>query len=167
MKRGQARWSRAAAAFAALCMGLAVSGCGGAPRALGGMWSSSPAACAAGLGVTFKSDAVRARFDQDGFVLLAQPRYQVRQTPWGAVFSITYALPDARTGRDSGGDWGVGVIELKWSRQDARLAPYRRRYLDLRTGAANVPLRPDAVDRALALTRCPKRPVPDELALAD
>ena len=132
-----------------------LAACGGPPKVLAGLWSASPEACAAGLGVTFRADAVRARYDRDAFILFAQPRYSTVQTPSGAIVRINYALPGADEAL------GRGEIELAWSRNDARLLPLRRRFVDLLTGSTTVPLQADAVDRALALKRCPKNPKPE------
>jgi hypothetical protein len=118
------------------------------------LWSTGPAACAAGLGVTFRGDSVRARFEDDEFVLMAAPRYAVARTADGAIIRIEYQLPTEPGGVS--GDLGRGVIEIE--RTDAgRLVPLRRRFVDLRTGSARLPLKAGALEHALTLAKCPRR----------
>jgi hypothetical protein len=123
------------------------------PKELSGLWSTGPAACAAGLGVTFRRDGVWAHYAKDEFVLMAAPRYTVTPTPDGALVRIDYKLPGAPGGVAA--DLGRGVIELERSRMD-RLRPVRSRFVDLRTGAATLPLHAGPMEQAMQLARCPK-----------
>jgi len=105
------------------------------------------------LGVTFRGDSVRARFAEDEFELLASPRYSIEHTPTAALVSIEYSLPTAPGGVS--GALGRGVIDLERT-PEGRLTPLRRRFVDLRTGSVRTPLHPGTLEKALALSRCPK-----------
>jgi hypothetical protein len=95
---------------------------------------------------------VRARFADDDFVMLAEPRYSVRKSPTATLVKIDYALPGA-----SSGALGRGVIELERT-PDGRLSALGGRFVDLRTGSTRVPLKPGPLERAFSLGRCaPKK----------
>lgn len=146
--------------LACVVLATLLSGCGGGPpKELNGLWSIGPAACAAGLGVTFKGDAVWARYEKDEFLLMDAPRYVVTPTAGGSLVRIDYKLPSAPGGVS--GALGRGVIEIELATASGRLTPLRSRYVDLRTGSARVPLRAGGLERALSLAHCPKHPHAD------
>ncbi len=149
---GSKKWPPFAAALA-LCV---ASGCGEntAPVELEGLWSRSLAACSAGLGVTFRSDAVRARFGGETFVLLANPRYEVRSHVRGVRIRIDYQLPATPGGVNPA--LGRGVVELERSRT-GRLKPVSRWFTDSQTGSVRAALGDDPLDDALDLGLCPRR----------
>jgi hypothetical protein len=120
---------------------------------LSGLWSRSLEACKAGLGVTFRDDAVRARFGGDLFVLLADPRYQVNEAGGQAVVRIDYRLPGAPGGVSAA--LGRGVVELERN-SEGRLAPRSSYFVDLQTGSARASLEADPLTEALDLGLCPR-----------
>jgi hypothetical protein len=122
---------------------------------LSGLWSRSLEACKAGLGVTFRDDAVRARFGGDLFVLLADPRYQVNEDAGQAVVRIDYRLPSTPGGVSAA--LGRGVVELERS-SEGRLAPRSAYFVDLQTGSARASLEGDPLTEALDLGLCPRDP---------
>ena len=123
-----------------------------APVELDGLWSRSLAACAAGLGVTFRADAVQARFGHDTFVLLPDPRYAVHEEGGRAVVRIDYRLPSAPGGANAA--LGRGVVELERT-AGGRIAPRAAYFLDLQTGTARAPLAHGPLNEALDLGLCP------------
>lgn len=135
------------------------------PAELAGLWSRSLLACAAGLGVTFRADAVRARFGGETLVLLGAPQYQVRPEGAGALVRIEYNLPAAPGGVNPA--LGRGVVELERT-PAGRLVPRRAWFLDRQTGTARAGLTPGPVESALDLGLCPpdivlKQQVPEGL----
>jgi hypothetical protein len=153
--RHTTRWKRIGVALAAAgALGLSRCARPSAPAELEGLWSRSLEACAAGLGVTFRSDAVRARFGGETFVLLAEPHYEVRGGGAGVLVRIDYRLPSAPGGVNAA--LGRGVIELRRT-PAGRLKPERRWFVDLQTGSARAPLGPGALDEALDLGLCPRK----------
>lgn len=127
-----------------------------APVELEGLWSRSLEACGAGLGVTFRGDAVRARFGGETFVLLSDPRYEVRSNVRGVRIRISYRLPAAPGGVNSA--LGRGIVELERSRT-GRLKPVARWFTDAQTGSVRVSLSADPLDDALDLGLCPRETV--------
>lgn len=140
-------------AIALACLPAACGQNAAAPVELEGLWSRSLEACAAGLGVTFRSDAVRARFGGETFVLLSDPRYEVRSNVRGVRIRIAYRLPAAPGGVNPA--LGRGVVELERSRT-GRLKPVARWFVDTQTGSARASLAPDPLDDALDLGLCPR-----------
>jgi hypothetical protein len=141
-------------AIAAVLAGA--SGCArpAAPGELAGLWSRSLAACAAGLGVTFRNDAVRARFDRETFVLLGDPSYQVKPYGSGVLVRIEYQLPSAPGGVNAA--LGRGIIEIERT-PAGRLVPHQAWFVDRQTGTARAALAPGPVETALQLGLCPSR----------
>ncbi|MGE3302946.1 MAG: hypothetical protein AB7M12_07505 [Hyphomonadaceae bacterium] len=117
------------------------------------------AACAAGLGVTFRADAVRARFGDETLVLLTTPRYEARPEGAGSRVRIYYSLPHTPGGVRA--DLGRGVIELERS-PAGRLRPVAGWFTDLQTGAAHARLAPGPLDDMLNLGLCPRDASPAE-----
>jgi hypothetical protein len=140
-------------AIALACVPAACGQNTAAPVELEGLWSSSLEACSAGLGVTFRKDAVRARFGGETFVLLAEPRYEVRSNVRGVRIRIDYRLPSAPGGVNSA--LGRGIVELERSRT-GRLRPVARWFADTQTGSVRAALAPDSLDEALDLGLCPR-----------
>jgi hypothetical protein len=140
-------------AIALACVPAACGQNTAAPVELEGLWSSSLEACSAGLGVTFRRDAVRARFGGETFVLLSEPRYEVRSNVRGVRIRINYRLPAAPGGVNSA--LGRGIVELERSRT-GRLRPVARWFADMQTGSVRAALAPDALDEALDLGLCPR-----------
>jgi hypothetical protein len=122
------------------------------PAELSGLWSRSLAACAAGLGVTFRNDAVQARFGKETFVLLSEPRYRVVPMGASALVRIEYKLPAAPGGVSPA--LGRGVVELERT-PSGRLTPHQAWFLDRQTGTARAALKPGALEGALSLGLCP------------
>jgi hypothetical protein len=153
-------------ALAILLVAGAATGCAKtrAPAELDGLWSRSLAACAAGLGVTFRADAVRARFGADTFVLLADPHYEVRDSGASAMVRIDYRLPSAPGGVNAA--LGRGVIQLERTAA-GRLAPHGAWFVDLQTGSARAALAPGPLSSALDLGLCPSAAVLKQTAEAD
>lgn len=149
---GTKKWPLIAIALV-LCV---PAGCGekAAPVELEGLWSRSLAACSAGLGVTFRNDAVRARFGGETFVLLADPRYEVRSNVRGVRIRIDYQLPASPGGVNAA--LGRGVVELERSRT-GRLKPVSRWFTDSQTGSVRAVLGDDPLDSALDLGLCPRK----------
>jgi hypothetical protein len=143
-------------AFALLFVGTALltGGCAAPrpPAELAGLWSPSLLACAAGLGVTFRADAVRAKFGGETMVLLGAPQYQVRPEGAGAVVRIEYNLPAAPGGVNPA--LGRGVVEVERT-PAGRLVPKRAWFFDRQTGTARTALTPGPVESALDLGLCP------------
>jgi hypothetical protein len=105
------------------------------------------------LGVTFRGDAVRARFGGETFVLLSDPLYEVRSNVRGARIRISYRLPAAPGGVNAA--LGRGIVELERSRT-GRLKPVARWFTDAQTGSVRVSLAADPLDDALDLGLCPR-----------
>jgi len=132
-----------------LCFGA--SACGSAPPPeLNGLWSSSQMACAAGVGIRFKADAIEAVYDTRTETLFAHPIYELRARGPFRV-RIVYDLPELPGGSHVAGSHGV--VELT-RRGDGSIAPTLHNLLDARTGAARVQLVNDPAVAALTLTSC-------------
>ena len=107
-------------------------------------------ACAAGVGIRFKSDAIEAIYDRQVETLFDRPRYEVRGRGPFRV-RIVYDLPRLAGGAHVAG--ARGVVELT-RRQDGSIAPTLHNLLDPRTGAVRVQLVNDPAIAALTLTSC-------------
>ena len=107
-------------------------------------------ACAAGVGIRFKADAIEAIYDRQVETLFDSPRYEVRGRGPFRV-RIVYDLPRLAGGAHVAG--ARGVVELT-RRQDGSIAPTLHNLLDPRTGAARVQLVNDPAVAALTLTSC-------------
>ncbi len=142
--------ARARAGAAALLL----AGCGAPPppKSLSGLWSTSLAACKAGLGVTFNRHAVRARFAQETIVLLAAPRYAVRGAGPERRIEIEYRLPQGAGGVAAGAGRGVLVLART---PEGRLRAVSARFTDVRTGSARLSLTPGRLEQTFDLARCP------------
>lgn len=141
------------ASIALACLPAACGQNAAAPPELEGLWSRSLEACAAGLGVTFRPDAVRARFGDETFVLLAEPRYEILSNVRSVRIRIDYRLPAAPGGVNA--SLGRGVVELERSRA-GRLRPVARWFVDEQTGSVRASLVEDPLDDALDLGLCPR-----------
>jgi hypothetical protein len=156
--RGQLQVGHSAVAkLRLLCIVIAVSSISAcarqaAPPELAGLWSRSLAACAAGLGVTFRDDAVSARFGGENFVLLSAPHYRVTPMGASALVRIEYQLPDAPGGVSAAP--GRGVVEIERT-PGGRLTPHQAWFLDRQTGTARAGLTPGPLQSALDLGLCP------------
>ena len=107
-------------------------------------------ACAAGVGIRFKPDAIEAIYDRQVETLFDRPHYEVRGRGPFRV-RIVYDLPRLAGGAHVAG--ARGVVELT-RRQDGSIAPTLHNLLDPRTGAARVQLVNDPAIAALTLTSC-------------
>ena len=107
-------------------------------------------ACAAGVGIRFKPDAIEAIYDRQVETLFDHPRYEVRGRGPFRV-RIVYDLPRLAGGAHVAG--ARGVVELT-RRPDGSIAPTLHNLLDPRTGAARVQLVNDPAIAALTLTSC-------------
>ncbi len=107
-------------------------------------------ACAAGVGIRFKADAIEAIYDRQVETLFDHPSYEVRGRGPFRV-RIVYDLPRLAGGAQVAG--ARGVVELT-RRQDGSIAPTLHNLLDPRTGAARVQLVNDPAIAALTLTSC-------------
>ena len=107
-------------------------------------------ACAAGVGIRFKADAIEAVYDTRSETLFAHPTYELRGRGPFRV-RIVYDLPELPGGAHVAG--AHGVVELT-RRRDGSIAPTLHNLLDTRTGAARVQLVNDPAVAALTLTSC-------------
>jgi hypothetical protein len=107
-------------------------------------------ACAAGVGIRFKSDAIEAVYDRRSETLFANPRYELRGRGPFRV-RIVYDLPRVAGGAHVAG--ARGVVELT-RRPNGAIAPTLHNLLDPRTGAARLQLTDDPAIAALTLTSC-------------
>ncbi|MGE3142436.1 MAG: hypothetical protein AB7L65_03890 [Hyphomonadaceae bacterium] len=139
-------------AILSLWMGLLLSACGaaGPPPALAGLWSVGPAACAAGVGLTFGRDAIAADYGGEREILFANPRYQ--RMPGGRLrIRIRYDLPAPQGENARTGMRGVLVMER---RDDGWLQPVSHQIEDVRTGARRLHIGADPMDLALTVRPC-------------
>jgi hypothetical protein len=139
---------------AILCLGAIVSGCGfstSPPPELHGLWSAGQAACAAGVGVHFGSDAIQAVYEQERQTLFEHPRYQVLGEGEAFRVRILYDLPERPGGAHVAGARGVLVLM-----RDGRggIVPEAHNLIDGRTGAARVQLDNDPALSVLSLQPC-------------
>lgn len=147
-----ARASNILAALSLACL----AGCSraAAPPELSGLWSASQPACAAGVGVRFKADAIEAIYDHDRQTLFDHVTYRVERA--GAAFRvrITYDLPRLAGGVHTAGAHGVIVLV----RRGGGIVPESHNLIDPRTGAVRVQLDNDPAQTLLTLEPCGGHP---------
>ncbi|WP_395644848.1 hypothetical protein [Terricaulis sp.] len=141
------------ALIAILCTPVALAGCSGArpPPELHGLWSAGPAACDAGVGVRFGSDAIQAVYDSERQTLFEHPRYRVEEGGDDFRVRIFYDLPRHPGGARSVGAKGVLILVRE---PDGRLGMEAHNLLDARTGTARVRIADDPARTALSLEPC-------------
>lgn len=142
---------------------LLVSACAGPPHPpaeLDGLWSAGPAACAAGVGVRFQSDAVEVVYDDETQTLFDHPRYNLESSGQSFRVRITYELPHVTGGARVAGAHGVLVLARQ---PDGGLAPLTHSIVDARTGAARMRIADDSAVQALTLTPCGAHPWREDL----
>jgi hypothetical protein len=136
----------------ALILLATLAGCGGRPPAeLSGLWSSGPAACAAGVGVLFEQDGIDAIFEGQRETLFDRPRYERLGAGEAFRVRIEYDLPHAPGTSRRVGARGVMILERG---ETGALQPLMHNLEDGRTGAARLRLSDDAAMRSLALKPC-------------
>jgi hypothetical protein len=136
-----------------LCLAATSSGCGaslGPPAELLGLWSAGPAACAAGVGLSFDNNAVQARIGNDRETLFEDPIY--RREGVGEAFRvrIDYALPLA-PGVSHVGPRGALVLARG---PEGRLRPVSHMMTDPLTGSVRMRIKDDPVISSLDLKPC-------------
>jgi hypothetical protein len=139
-----------------------VSGCGGAsapPAELGGLWSAGDAACAAGVGVRFTSEAIEAVYEDHRETLFDQPRYVVENAGEDFRVRITYDLPRITGGANRVGAHGVIVL----ARDGRGIAPEAHNLIDGFTGTARLRIDDDPAVTALTLQPCGRHPWREDL----
>ena len=153
--------SMARAHFALLGLVLASTGCGSsrAPAELSGLWSASPAACEAGVGVRFRASAIEAVYDQQIETLFLRPRYEVEETGRQFRVRITYDLPRLAGGAYSAGAYGVMTLARQ---PGGGIAPTAHNLVDPRTGAVRMRMTGDPIASLLTLRPCGPSPWRDE-----
>jgi hypothetical protein len=142
--------------FAGLCFALSLAGCGGSrpPEELGGLWSAGAAACAAGVGVRFEPDAIRAAYRRQSEVLFDRPRYQLIESGSRFKLRIEYDLPRVAGGARSAGAHGVLVLV----RRDRGLRLESHNLADSRTGAVRLRVANDPAEALMTLEPCGAHP---------
>src|SRR5688572_3856110 len=149
------------AALALACLpALASCASDGAPPILSGLWSAGPAACEAGVGIRFQSDAIEAVFEEESEPLFERPRYSLERREDVTRVRIEYALTQAPGGARVAGAYGVLVLERG---VDGRLKPTSHNLIDRLTGSARLRLADDPALSALALSPCGDHPWNEEL----
>jgi hypothetical protein len=143
--------------LASVVLGVALAGCAGegAPAELSGLWSAGPAACAAGVGVRFRGDAIEAVYDRQVETLFAHPQYSVEAEGDAFRVRIEYELPRIAGGVRAAGAYGVLVLARQ---DDGGIAPERHALVDGLTGATRLRIAEDPVSRLLTLQSCGPRP---------
>lgn len=145
----------AALALAPAFTSLAGCDAGRPPVELSGLWSAGPAACAAGAGIRFGSDAISALYDNQRQVLFEHPRYDVetRGEARDEIFRvrILYALPVQPGGASSVGAHGVILLIRD---HDGALRAISHTLVDPRTGSVSMRIAGDPALAALALKPC-------------
>lgn len=139
--------------------GLALAaGCAGPapPQELDGLWSAGPAACAAGVGVQFRADAIEVVYEEQTETLFERPRYDVIEAePENFRVRITYELPRQAGGARVAGAHGVIVLARQ---PGGGIAPEMHSLQDARTGAARTRIVGDPVQTVLTLEPCGAHP---------
>ena len=121
------------------------------PAELSGLWSSGPAACAAGVGVRFEPDVIEVVYDDETQTLFDHPRYAPERSGESFRVRITYKLPRVTGGARVAGAHGVLVLARL---PDGGLAPVMHSIVDGRTGSARMRIADDPAVRALTLAPC-------------
>lgn len=159
-ERSECAMARAAIAL----FGLVLAGCAaakaGPPAELNSLWSAGPAACAAGVGVRFRSDAIEAVYDDEVETLFERPRYHLEHVGEAFRVRIVYDLPRAIGGPAATGAHGVLVLARQ---PNDGIAPIAHALLDGRTGAARVRIADDPAVALLTLEPCGAHPWREQL----
>lgn len=124
------------------------------PAELSGLWSAGQAACAAGVGVEFGTEAIEAVYEHERQTLFQHPSYEVEAAGDAFRVRIIYDLPRITGGVRAAGAHGVLVLQ----RQGAMIAPVSHTLIDPRTGAARLRIADDPAAAALTLTPCGDHP---------
>lgn len=129
------------------------AGCAGPrpPPELSGLWSTGPAACAAGVGIRFGETAIEAVYERQTETLFARPRYAVEDTGDRFRVRIEYAVPAPRQAARRPGARGVLVLSRM---ADGRIAPSRHALRNDLTGAVRVRFVDDPAISLLTLEPC-------------
>ena len=130
------------------------------PAELAGLWSPNAAACTAGVGIRFTSDAIEAVYEDEQQTLFAHPRYAVENAGDAFRVRIIYDLPRPVGGANVVGARGVLVMERG---EGARIAPAAHNLIDHRTGAARLRIDDDPAVTALTLQPCGRHPWREDL----
>jgi hypothetical protein len=143
--------------FIFLACSLILAGCGGSrpPAELAGLWSAGPAACEAGIGIRFTSEAIEAVYDERSETLFANPRYVMEGDGDGRRVRIAYDLPHRPGGVRTVGARGMIVLTRG---PDGRIIPETHNLLDGRTGAARLRIADDPARELLTLQPCGPNP---------
>lgn len=144
-------------------LGVLLAGCAGArpPEELSGLWSAGPAACAAGVGVRFRNDAIEAVYGDEAETLFDQPHYEIEERNESAFrVRIVYRLPRVAGGARSVGGHGVLILARQ---QDGSIAPEAHTLMDGLTGAARVRIINDPATALLSLEPCGAHPWREDL----
>jgi hypothetical protein len=115
-----------------------------------GLWSAGPAACAAGVGLSFDNNAVQARIGEDREALFENPIY--RREGMGETFRvrIDYDLPHTQ-GVSQVGPRGALVLTRG---PEGRLRPVSHLMTDPMTGSVRMRIKDDPVMSSLDLKPC-------------
>lgn len=130
------------------------------PAELNGLWSSGPAACAAGIGVRFESDKIEVVYEDSTQTLFEHPRYNLESNDRSFRVRITYDLPRVTGGTRVAGAHGVLVLARQ---SGGGLAPVTHSIVDARTGSQRMRIADDPVVQALTLTPCGAHPWREDL----
>lgn len=144
-------------------LGLSLAaGCGGAeapPEELNGLWSAGDAACAAGVGVRFTSEAIQAVYEDHRETLFDQPRYEVQNAGDDFRVRIVYELPRITGSPQRTGAHGVLVL----ARDGRGLTPAAHNVIDGLTGTAHLRIADDPAVTTLTLQPCGRHPWREDL----
>jgi len=151
---------RATALLFVLCLAPACAGPSSPPPELGGLWSAGPAACAAGVGVRFNTDAIEVVYEDETATLFEHPRYELESSGQSFRVRITYSLPRVTGGARVAGTHGVVVLARQPS---GGIAPLTHAIVDGRTGSARLRLADDPAVTALTLAPCGADPWKEDL----
>ncbi|MBC7767996.1 MAG: hypothetical protein H7124_04355 [Phycisphaerales bacterium] len=144
-------------------LGLLLAGCAGPrpPEELSGLWSAGPAACAAGVGVRFRAEAIEAVYDDEVETLFSQPQYEIEERTERAFrVRIVYHLPRLGSGAGTVGAHGVLILARQ---EDGGIAAVAHTLVDGLTGAARVRIVNDPASSLLALEPCGAHPWREDL----
>ena len=130
------------------------------PAELNGLWSSGPAACAAGIGVRFESDKIEVVYEDSTQTLFEHPRYNLESNERSFRVRITYDLPRVTGGTRVAGAHGVLILARQ---SGGGLAPVTHSIVDARTGSQRMRIANDPVVQALTLTPCGAHPWREDL----